>query len=558
LGLLILILKGGTLVNKWREIPVDEEEESYKLIQKFARKKQIHPLIAKKLYHDGLKTEKDFMDFLLPTIDQLHDPYLLNDMKKAVSRIVDAIKNKEKILLCGNPSADGITATSILYKTLNEVEADVIYKVPKSLGEQYITKVEVSLIIVVGNGIHDQDVRISQEFGNDLIFIDYHEVSKSNLTCYAHINPLRKDSEYPYKFLSGTGVTLKLVHALYNALCLPWEEQKVKHMPLAAIGTIAASMPLTQENRVICYYGLKALNKETPLAIKFLTERFNTEIDSTAIAKQIIPKLNSLCIVEETNKAVEMLLGSLVTDQLEEVFNKAFNKYKSSLSIQSLQAEHFLSEHDLEKYPILVAKGPFSEDMIGAISAKLAEKYNKPTVIISENGNGAIRAFNAPSFSVFQALKHCSNDLSYFSGHQTAGTFAVNPSQVKSYFRSLQNFAWDSQIPFACFYTGNLPLKDITHDIFQNMRYLEPCGIGNPKPVFQSSFSSVPQLELFGEADVHAKISCSRENQTRIEAHGYFKGEVMRRIHKAPFGILYSPLCPESQTVVIERIREQI
>lgn len=320
----------------------------------YSRQLLIDPILGHYLFLHGINDEEKLKKFLDPDIEKdLHNPFLLNDMKKAAIRIINAIKQKEKILIFGDYDYDGITSTSLLYLALKRFGGNVSYLLPlRSVGyglsAQAMKQVgeNISLMITVDNGTSSHEaMKVSKDKGIDGIATDHHEILGPHPQCYAFINPKRQDNTYPFTSLSGAGIALKMVQALYRAEKRKFDFEFQTYIELATLGTIADLMPIIDENRVICKKELRKMNHNPHLVFKKIFEKSYVKyVDSSTIGLTLGPLFNSCGRIDNPNIAVDLLTNEDIQDsQIVSLMN--LNAKRKELTKQ----EFVLAEEQIKK-----------------------------------------------------------------------------------------------------------------------------------------------------------------------------------------------------------------
>ncbi|WP_231505668.1 single-stranded-DNA-specific exonuclease RecJ [Bacillus sp. EB01] len=488
------------------------------MIRYYARSFNIHPIIMQYLFLNGFNDTEAISKFLYPSSKEFHDPFLLNDMKKAVERIIRAIKNCEPILIFGDYDADGITATSLLFNCLRKLGARVSYRLPlreegygirpetiQELGD------EISLIITVDNGssAHEAIAEATNK-GIEVIVTDHHDILSNHPKCLAFINPKRTDNLYPFPNLAGVGVAFKLVHALHLVSGDCWENEFNNYIELATLGTIGDLMPLTGENRVICKLGLRKFNCNPSAVFKnIFIKLFLKNIGSGSVGFQVVPLLNAIGRIGNPNFAVKILTQELVSDEAISTLI-AFNKKRKLLTMEQYQeCERIIEEQSLLNHNIIPVFGDFHHGLIGILASKIAEKYHKPAIVISSNGTGSCRSVEGTSFSIIDILNHCRKHLKRYGGHQAAAGFSIEPSRknLENFFLDLQDVANQAEpLKSTKQYFRECPPHIFSSRLFDELQLLEPFGMEFSNPIFYARDVPIKHVEFFGHDEEHTKL----------------------------------------------------
>jgi single-stranded-DNA-specific exonuclease len=489
----------------WNHLPCDDDQA-----KALGAALNLHPAIARLLCMRGLGDPDVARRFLHPTMDHLHDPYLLADMGKAVDRIERAIASKERIAIHGDYDVDGITSTVILRRALEMLGGEVVHFIPERLRDGYglqpaaIDRLHaegVHLVISVDCGIRGTEAALrARELGMDLIITDHHEPDGTLPPALAVINPKRHDCSYPDKNLAGVGVALKLVQALCqragNARWLP------AFVKIAAIGTLADVVPLVGENRVIAKLGLESLSKgRHTVGLRALLEASGLTgktIDSYHVGFILAPRVNAAGRMSTPDIATRLLLA---TDETagEEARGLAQQLNEENLKRQTEEADLVTqAKKAIETDPaigahnVLVVGGEgWHRGVIGIAASKLVDAYHKPAIVLSVDGDiahGSCRSI--PAFDMLDALERCADLFLRFGGHKQAAGLTMDARRVPE-FRARINAHADEvlepdQLRPRLRIDGSLTLKQITPDLVDGLNLMAPFGLANPRPIFHA------------------------------------------------------------------------
>ena len=468
----------------------------------------VAPIVARLLCQRGLSDVEAASRFLNPSLDHLHDPYLLADMGVAVARIQAAIARRERIAIHGDYDVDGITSTVILKRALEMLGADVVHFIPERIKDGYglqPSSVErlhadgVALIVSVDCGIRGAEAgRRAKELGVDLIITDHHEPDTELPPAVAVINPKRRDCSYPDKNLAGVGVALKLVHALCRTV--DREHLLPGFIKVAALGTLADVVPLFGENRVIAKLGLDLLSKgphkvglRALLEVAGLTGK---TIDSFHVSFMLAPRVNAAGRMSTPDIATRLLLA---TDEAlgEQVRALALQLDGENVKRQEEEAEILAAakkvvqtDPDIGAKTVLVVAGEgWHRGVIGIVASKLVDAFHRPAIVLSiEDGvaHGSCRSIR--SFDMLGALERSAHLMTRFGGHKQAAGLTMDAALVKQLRASVNAVADETLGPDDLMprlrIDGDLGFKAITGPVAQGILSLAPFGAGNPRPVF--------------------------------------------------------------------------
>ncbi len=490
----------------WHHLPCNEEQTTA-----LSAALGVSPIVARLLCMRGLADPEQAERFLHPSIDHLHDPFKLADMRVAVERLERALAQHERIAIHGDYDVDGITSTVILRRALELLGGDVVHFIPERLRDGYglqptaIDRLHadgVKLIVSVDCGIRSTEAALrARELGVDLIVTDHHEPEGSLPPALAVINPKRHDCTYPDKHLAGVGVALKLVQALCD------RAGKGKYLPafvkIAAIGTLADVVPLVGENRVIARLGLASLSKGPhTIGLRALLEASGLTgktIDSYQVAFILAPRVNAAGRMSTPDIATRLLLAK------DEALGDEARALAQQLNDENLRRQQEEAElvvdarKAIENDPavgahnVLVVGGPgWHRGVIGIAASKLVDAYHKPAIVLSIDGDvahGSCRSI--PDFNMLGALEHCSDLFVKFGGHHQAAGLTMDAARVPE-FRARVNAYADQvlepdQLRPRLRIDGPLSLKSINHDLMRDLDAMGPFGMANPRPVFHAT-----------------------------------------------------------------------
>lgn len=480
----------------------------------------------------GRGVEADALEaFLNPVPEMLADPFLLPDMYEAVQRILDAVDSGEHITVYGDYDADGITASAILYHFLvNALEADADYYLPSRFAEGYglsknaideIRTRGTGLIVTVDTGIVAFDeIKYAALQDIEVVVTDHHSCADRLPACIAAVNPMRADSEFQTKQLSGAGVAYKLIEALSYTIGL---DAPLEYLPIAAIGTVADSMPLLGENRIIVKNGMERMAESGFPALRLLAPLAKAKdgsITARGIAFGIAPRINAAGRMGDAECALSFFLAE--TEEEAQAFleklgalNTERQQTESGIMEAAVRPEHRVSKP--EDAVLVVMGEDWHPGVSGIVASRLAERYGKPTAVLfgnesDENGTRYVRASvrSANGINIYAALSECSDLMLRFGGHEMAAGFTVAVSDVPALaarFSSAveKRMLQKRRIPEKtadCY----LPPSLLTLENASFLAKLEPFGQGNPPPVFITDGFSAVRATAVGEGGKHLKL----------------------------------------------------
>jgi single-stranded-DNA-specific exonuclease len=474
------------------------------LVKELTRALNIPQLLAVLLVNRGIVEAETARRFLDPRLEHLGDPFLIRDLEKALGRIFDAIDRQEKILIYGDYDVDGTTAVVILHKALTLLGAETSYHIPRRLVDGYGMKSDVieqaatqgvKLIISVDTGIKAYDVvDKASSLGLDCIITDHHLPEDGLPNAYAVLNPKRSDCPYPDKELSGVGVAFKLVQALFI------RSHKEKLLPpflkIVAIGTIADVVPLLGENRVFAKLGLEGLQIPVNAGLRHLIQISGLggkSITSSDVGYRLAPRINAVGRMSSGEQAVELFVSTdeersrLLAAEMNQL-----NRERQQIEDQILKCieERFLLEPELCEDAIIVISGEgWHRGVIGIAATKLTERFHRPALVISCDGNLGFGSGRGPRhIHLLDAMESCRDLFDRFGGHAQAVGFQIAQEKIPELRRRLNQFAL-SRVPQQEFepvleVDAEIRLSDLDEALYEQIERLAPFGTGNPQPVF--------------------------------------------------------------------------
>jgi len=486
-------------------------------------RKGVNPLVSVFLASRGITDYDDASVILGETPTEIHDPFLMTDMEKAVSRINAAIENGERIAVYGDYDVDGMTSCAVLSLWLRSKRADFEIYIPGRFGEGYglnrlaldaLKSRGVGLVVTVDCGITAiEEAQYAREIGLGLVITDHHECRETLPVADAVVDPKRPDCSYPQKTLAGVGVAFKLVCALeYDT---PTDEVFMKYGDLVAVGTIADVMPVGGENRELIRRGLSILNTSPRPGLRKLLKEVCVDLGKVTAASvgfTIAPRLNAAGRMGQTELSVELLL----TENCEEAEKLAvelcrLNAERRCLEIEIFEEAASMLPESGPDGPIVLAQHDWYQGVTGIVAAKMAERHRIPTIIISIDedgvGRGSCRSFG--SFAVYDALRSCEDILDNFGGHEMAAGVTVAEKNIDELRRRITQYYRDN--------IGTAPVQGLKLDFavekpelltIQNieaLERLEPFGNGNPPPCLCITGATLSSVKSIG-AGKHSRL----------------------------------------------------
>ncbi len=515
--------------NKW----ILPETPSSDAIDEIVQATGANRLVSAILAVRGFSPEqaKTFLD---KSLEQLSDPFLFSDMKKAVSRIENAVQLGEKITVYGDYDVDGITSSALLVATLRKVGAHVNYYIPERENEgygiskhaiEYLANQGTKLIITVDCGITAvEECNYARQFGVDLIVTDHHECGSCLPEAVAVIDPKTPGCKYPDKFLAGVGVALKLSQAL---LCKKQSLENVaeEYAEFAALGTIADIAQLTGENRILCTLGLDKMPKSKNAGFRALLDLaglIGKEMDSTKVGFQIAPKINAIGRLDDASRAVEMFL----TQDEEKAFHIAetlekCNRQRQDIELQILnEAIKMVEKYYKEDLILVLSNKRWHHGVVGIVASRLTKKYDKPCILIAPGADGNYKGSgrSLEGFSLFDALCACQDTLVRFGGHELAAGLVIESAKINAFREKINAYAREKldQTQLKPVLTADCELRGrhLNEETVRQLDILKPFGVGNKQPVFVIKNMAVHRISVIGAEKQHLKLLLCKDGVT--------------------------------------------
>ncbi len=459
------------------------------------------------------------------------NPFDFPDMYLAVERIKKALDNCESIAVYGDYDVDGMTATAILYRYLEISGGNVSYYIPDRHSEGYglnkesIDKLKghgIQLIITVDNGISAiEEAEYIKELGMELIVTDHHLPGDCLPDAVAVVDPHRQDCYLEFKNYVGAGVAYKLICALEGES----NEITDKFIDLVALGTVADVMPLVHENRNFVRQGLYRISQSPRLGIDMIRKSASTdekEPTASELAFTIAPRLNAAGRMGSAYRGLKLLLeqdSHEAREQAIEIHKENANRQQTEQEISRRAFEQIESTPLMKYASVLVVDGEdWNDGVIGIVASRIAEKYGKPAIVISKTGNmGKGSGRSIEGFSLYDALNHCSSYLTHFGGHKLAAGLGIEVDNIDLFRNAINEYAKDLEMPFTIQRIDyKLKLHSINETLLEIAEIMEPCGAGNPQPVFGIYNMKIEQISPISSGK-HLKLELSR-GETRIHA----------------------------------------
>jgi len=540
---------------RWEPRPIPNDEAIKLLQSQIGISRNTSIILAQR----GINNYHSAKSFFRPKFNNLHDPFLMKDMKSATDRIKEAINNKEKILIYGDYDVDGVASTALLTNFLRQKSNNIFPYIPDRETEGYgvsvngikkAIKKQVSLIISIDCGIKAlKEVEYAKKNNIDFIICDHHLPERKIPNAVAVLDPKRVDCKYPFKELCGCGIGFKLI----QALSLEWDinnRQLINYLDLVSLATVADQVPLYDENRIITYLGLEQINKNPRPGIKALLSDFKgDEISTSTLVFKLSPKVNAAGRMKHATLALELLM----CEKFEHTVN--LSEKISSINIERREEDKKTTEEALiqikqkeeESFSsTLVHNDNWHPGIIGIVASRLIEKYYRPTIVLTKKGQyyiGSARSING--FDIYKALKKCSNFLEQFGGHKYAAGLKLHESKLKLFRSEFEKYSnkniSEKQKTKTLIYDLEISLSDLNLKFFKIIEQMEPFGPNNLKPIFCSrNCVTTSQTRTVGNDNKHLQLFIKSKNKI-YKGIAFGRGDLLSKINESKgFDILYS------------------
>lgn len=514
------------MINKWIYSELTDEQNEIKIT--LANELSISPILAQLLIQRGITTYDEARSFFRPDLGDLHDPFLMKDMDKAVERLTKAMQRNEKILVYGDYDVDGTTSVSVVYRFLIKFYSNLDFYIPDRYNEGYGISTKgidfafennFKLIIALDCGIKAiEKVKYAQSLGIDFIICDHHNPDDKLPPAVAVLDPKREDCEYPYKHLSGCGVGFKFMQAFASVNNIDFE-QLASLLDLVALSIASDIVPITGENRILTAFGLKQINSNPSTGVKAIIEVSglkDKEISISDIVFKIGPRINASGRMKLATEAVELLVARDYAFAYERsstinIYNndrKDLDKNITDEALSLIQSD----ETYAKRRSIVVYKPDWHKGVIGIVASRISEEYYKPTIVLTEsNGFASGSARSVSGFDLYKAVESCKDLLENFGGHMYAAGLTLKTEHVDEFTRRFEEYVAENILEDQTYpqleVDATLEFKDITPKFFRILKQFGPFGPGNMKPVFESkNVYDYGSSRLVGKEQEHLKL----------------------------------------------------
>lgn len=529
---------------------VFEKDQGDDQVGELAKVLNISNSIAGILYRRGIVDFDSAKTFFRPTMEQLHDPFLMKDLGKAVNRLGEAIFQEEKILIYGDYDVDGTTSVSLLYKFLSKFSDSLECYIPDRYSEGYgISEKGVrhahasgaKLMIALDCGIRAVDqATLAKSLGVDLIICDHHLPGEALPNAFAILDPKRADCEYPYKELSGCGVGFKLLQGFCIQNTIPLI-QLYQLLDLLVVSIASDIVPITDENRVLAYFGLKRLNELPSIGIKALIDiaGFKSRLSITNVVFGIGPRINAAGRIGHALDAVKLLISENIEEaneiaagiNIQNTERKDLDKLITDEAVQMIEE----NEREVQQFTTVLYKEDWHKGVIGIVASRCIERYYRPTIILtSSNGMITGSARSVKGFDIHSAIAECADVLEQYGGHKYAAGLTLKLDNLSAFQQKFENVVknniTEEQTRSELLIEAEIRLDDLTFKFHNILEQMAPFGPANMKPVFATrklKFSGIPKLLK----EEHIKMTVlDPETNKNIEAIAFGFGEIYENL----------------------------
>lgn len=480
--------------------------EQQEIVDQLSRDLDITPIESRVLVSRGLRSAAEARAYIRPTLESLHDPFLMRDMTAAVNRLEQAVRAHERIMIYGDYDVDGTTAVALMYSFLRTQTDNLIYYIPDRHREGYGISVEgidtakaegCTLIVALDCGIKEvENIAYAKSLGIDFIVCDHHTPGEEIPKAVAVLNMKRKDCPYPYKELSGCGVGFKLAQA-YAQRCGIDQEEVFRLLPLLVMSIASDVVPVTGENRILAYFGLKRLNANPSVGLKAIMRVAGLEgktVNINDLVFKIGPRINASGRMKSGAEAVRLL----ITDNEEEAreyaenidtYNHSRRDEDTRTCEEALEQLHADPENE-QKYTTVVYSPDWHKGVVGIAASRLMDYYYRPTIVLTKGEDDTITgsARSVSDFDIYAAIDSCSDLLSNFGGHRFAAGLGMPIANLPEFKRRFEEYVAKHITPSQKVQTLNIlaevQLSDLTWKLYRILQCMEPFGAGNERPLF--------------------------------------------------------------------------
>ncbi len=523
----------------------------------------IDEVLATILVQRGIETFDEAKAFFRPSLEGLYDPFLMKNMDKAVERLMTAISSNEKILVYGDYDVDGTTSVALVYSFLSDFYHDLDYYIPDRYSEGYGISYEgidyanengISLVIALDCGIKAIDkIEYANQRNIDFIICDHHTPGEEVPNAVAVLDPKQEDCKYPYKELSGCGVGFKFMQAYANRNEIVFE-QLANYIDLVAVSIAADIVPMTGENRILAFHGLKKLNTKPVLGLKAIKKIAGIENKTLTISDCIFkigPRINAAGRIKSGKDAVRLLISgdTKMADEIGKEIDKLNNDRKNiDRNITHEALRQIGNDIELRSRKSTVLFNPeWHKGVVGIVASRLTETYYRPTIVLTESkGFATGSARSVVGFNIYDAIESCKDLLENFGGHKYAAGLTLKVENVEQFSKCFEQYVCDHIKPEQLIPVIDVDIEmgfsKITPKFYRILEQFAPFGPGNMSPIFRTeNLKDAGKTMPVGQTKEHLRLNMKDENNFTLD------GIAFSMVHhyndmskKIPFSICYS------------------
>jgi len=508
----------------------------------------VSPIVARLLVIRGIVSAEEARAFFSPSLDQLHDPFLLPDMEVGVERVAAAMRDGEKICIHGDYDVDGVTSTALLVRTLRALKADVEYRVPHRHRDGYGVRREAveqmsgngcKVLITCDCGITACDsVRRAAELGIDVVVTDHHEPGAELPPAVAVINPKRLDASYPFPELAGVGVAFKFAQGLVRRLGHNEDAFISRFVDLTALGTVGDVVPLLGENRTIVKHGLEAIPSSKKIGLQTMlraTGLGGKPLTAYYLAFVLGPRINAVGRMDDATAALRLLLTSDATEA--QSLAVEMERHNTDRKVEQdrvfAEAAGLVETKDLSRTRVLVlSMEGWNRGVVGIVASKICEAFGRPAILISRDeasGTGGGSARSVPPFNMIEGLRHCEGVLLRFGGHALAAGLGVELAKLDEFEEMINAYAEEAipeeELLPRLEVDAELSASEITRVLADQIALMEPFGTANPEPLFVTRGLVVTQRQRVGDGS-HLRLQVRGDGQAPVNCIAFRMGDL--------------------------------
>ncbi len=547
---------------RWEYQPPTPEQDLAN--QQLAKKLNLHPILAQFLIERGIHDAEEAHAFFHPQLTQLHDPFLMKDMDKAVDRLNSALGRKERIMVFGDYDVDGTTAVALVYKFLRQFYSNLEYYIPDRDREGYgvsryavdlAASHGVKLIIILDCGIKAvEEIAYARSLGIDFIICDHHVPDEGLPPAVAILNAKRRDNTYPYTDLSGCGVGFKFMQAFARSNGIRFH-RLIPLLDLVALSIASDIVPIMGENRILAYHGLRQLNHNPSVGLKAIIDvcgLTGRELTMSDIIFRIGPRLNASGRIQKGEEAVELLVEKEFAKAKEkaELINQYNETRKDIDKSMTEEANQIVEKLDglHQTNSIVLYNKEWHRGVIGIVASRLTEIYYRPAVVLTQtNGIATGSARSVSGFDVYKAVDHCRDLLLNFGGHTYAAGLSLKTENVPAFTKRFEEYVTAHILPEqkspVLHIDALIDFQGITFKFYQDLKKFAPHGPGNPKPIFAThKVYDYGTSKIVGHHQEHLKLELVNGTSGNVmKGIAFDQGERWKRIRtKRAFDICYT------------------